>query len=420
MPRIDLDEYTADGEFRVGNDFFPPFSRTEMTDRWQRCAAMMEAQGYDALVLWGGFGVVFGAPAGQTNLSWLTNYAPCIQGYAVIGRDGVPTIVMRLGHHAVNARLITFVEDIRANYSVAQGAAERVAELGAAKGRIGIVGPHVGFPQTRITVPVEHRDILTEALPEAEFADASDDFESLRRVRSGEELDLLRRAGAFCDSVYRDVIDATKPGVTCTELRRIVNIRCAEEGATYVFCHLGAQPMANPADNYPDFYPIDRPVAPGDALMTELCLGYGTYWGKIWGSWFCGEPTDAYARMHDDAVAAHDAVADSLKPGLRAADLDAHAEALAGKGYELHYPLVNGWSAINHIPRAGAIAGTRQGGQVEAFRDWEFTAGETYTLVAWVGEPGTKRGLWAGSAGAIGAEGFERFNGPVATARHIV
>jgi Xaa-Pro dipeptidase len=399
-----------DFDTRPGNDFFPSFTRGEMMDRRRRTADMMKEQGLDALVIYGGFGVLFGSGGGQTNLTWLANYAACIQGYLVVARDGTLTLILRIAHHIENARDLTFIDDIRASYSVADGVAERLRELGAEKGRVGIVGPHVGRPTTRITIPVEHHQIITGALPGATLVDASDAFEAIRYVRTKEELNLLRDSGKLCDVVFKEMVEVTRPGITGTDLRRLVNIRCAEAGGTYVFCHIGSFPTANQHECYPDYYPNDRKVNAGDILYTELCLGYGTYWGKIWGTWFCGQPPAEYARMFQDAALAHDALLKEFKAGTRAQDYDRFAVALRDKGYELRYPLISGWSAINHNPQAGGVPDTKSGALVKPFHDWEFRAGETFTVVVWIAQPGTEKGVWVGTSGAVTETGFERFN----------
>ncbi len=400
----------SDSDVRPGNDFFPTFTRGEMMDRRRRTAAMMAEKGYHALVIWGGFGVLFGSAGGQTNMAWLANYGACIQGYLVVAPDGELTMVLRIAHHIANARDLTFIDDIRAHYSVVDGVAERLKELGADKGRIGIVGPHVGRPATRITIPVEHHQTITSALPDATLVDASDDFEALRYVRSKPELDLLRESGKLCDRVFKEMVAATRPGVSGTDLRRLVNVRCAEAGATYVFCHIGSFPTVNPHECYPDYYPTDRKINAGDVLYTELCLGYGTYWGKIWGTWFCGQPPDEYARMFEEASRVHEALLSEFKPGTRARDYDRFAVALKNKGYDIRYPLISGWSAINHNPQAGGAPGTKQGELVEPFRDWVFKPGETFTIVVWISLPGTEKGAWVGTSGALSDGGFERYN----------
>jgi Xaa-Pro aminopeptidase len=384
----------SDADVRPGNDFFPAFTRGEMTDRRRRTATMMAANSYDALVIWGGFGVLFGSAGGQTNMTWLANYAACIQGYLVVARSGE----------------LTFINDIRAHYSVADGVAERLRELSVEKGRIGIVGPHVGRPATRITIPVEHHRIITRALPDTTLVDASDDFEALRFVRSKPELDLLRESGKLCDRVFKEMVAATRPGISGTDLRRLVNVRCAEAGGTYVFCLIGSFPSANLHECYPDYYPTDRKVNAGDVLYTELCLGYGTYWGKIWGTWFCGQPPDEYVHMFEDASRAHNELLNAFKPGTRAQDFDRFAIALKDKGYDIRYPLISGWSAINHNPQAGGAPGSRQGDLVKPFRGWVFREGETFTIVVWICLPGTEKGVWVGTSGALTSDGFESFN----------
>ena len=397
------------------NDFFPPFTRGEMMERRRRVTAGMKERELDALVVWGGFGIVFGISPGQTNLCWLANYAACMQGYLVVSREGELTLILRLGYHVQNARDLTFIDDIRAHYEIDEFVAKRLKELGVERGRIGIVGPHRGRPATRITIPVEHHRTLERECPGVTLLDATEWYELLRFVRSEEELAVLRRAGALGDSIYAEMMAASRPGVSNRDLRRLVNRRCVEEGATYVFCHIGSFAMADPASAYPDYYPSERTIRGGDVLMTELCVGYGFYWNKIWGTWFCGEPTKLYRTMFEDARQIHDFVFATAKPGLRGVDFDPLAEVAAEKGYDLQYPVIVGWSAINHDPELGAVPGTAIRARIAQYDDWVLRTGETYTLVGWIAKPGTKHAVWVGSSGAVTAEGFQRFNGDAVT-----
>ena len=396
------------------NDFFPPFTRGEMMERRHRVATGMADQGFDALVIWGGLGIVFGISPGQTNLMWLANYAACMQGYLVVSREGNLTLILRIGNHVQNAKDITFIDDIRANYAIEEAVVDRLKELKVNKGRIGIIGPHVGRPATRITVPVEHHQTFTNSLPNATFENATGWYEALRFVRSEEEINLLRKAGTLGDSLYKQMIEASQPGVTNRDLRRLINVRCAEEGATYVFCHIGSFSTEN-LTNYPDYYPTDRRISVGEKLMTELCVGYGNYWNKIWGTWFCGEPTEEDRQMFEDAREIHDAVVSAARPNMCGAEFDKYAQIAAEKGYEILRPIIHGWSSINHDPAFGSMPNTKASKVTERYKDWVLRAGETYTVVGGISKQNTGKGLWVGSSGVITQNGYERFNSDVTT-----
>ena len=49
--------------------------------------------------------------------------------------------------------------------------------------------------------------------------------------------------------------------------------------------------------------------------MTEIAVGYGNYFGKLWGTFFVGEPTRDYKRLFNLAVSVHDRAIENLKPG---------------------------------------------------------------------------------------------------------
>jgi Xaa-Pro dipeptidase len=403
-----------DSEIPPLNDFFPPFTRGEMMRRRNLVATGMADQSFDALIIWGGLGIVFGTSPGQTNLMWLTNYSACMQGYLIVSREADLTLIIRFAAQVQNAKDITFIDDIRGNYVIEETVVDRLKELKVDRGRIGIVGPHVGRPATRITIPVEHHRIFTESLPNATFQNASDWYEALRIVRSEEEINLLRKAGKLGDSIYKQMIESSRPGATNRDLRRLVNVRCAEEGATYVFAHIGSFHAKNPS-NYADYYPTDRRISAGDRLMTELCVGYGNYWNKIWGTWFCGEPTEEYRQMYEDAREIHNAVVSAARPGMRGAEFDEFAQTAAEKGYEVLSPIIHGWSSINHDPAFGSVPDTKAATMSENFRDWVLRAGETYTVVGRILKLKTGRGLWVGSSGVITKNGYESFNSDVTT-----
>jgi Xaa-Pro aminopeptidase len=106
-----------------------------------------------------------------------------------------------------------------------------------------------------------------------------------------------------------------RAGAHPRELRRAMDTLAARAGATYPFGHIGAFSMAEPDGFYPDFYPVDRPISSGSLVMTELALGFGNYFAKLWGSYFVGDPTDDYRRLFDVAASVHDNLERHLRGG---------------------------------------------------------------------------------------------------------
>ena len=194
--------------------------------------------------------------------------------------------------------------------------------------------------------------------PQANFQVVTQWYESFRLIKSTEEIELMEKAGALTDLAHEELFLATRPGIRHSDLRRIVEGVAGRFGGKYPFSHVSSTPMAKPRSFYPDFYPTHRTIDTGDVVMTELTLGYGIYFGKLWGTYFVGEPIREYRKLFELAASVHDKAIDELKPGMRGRDVNQWLEPFKEAGYIQFLPLVNGWSTYNHAPSAGAIEGT--------------------------------------------------------------
>src|SRR5581483_2483649 len=159
-----------------------------------------------------------GRDLGQINAVYLSNYAAFIQSYVVVPLHDEPTVFVPLPEHIPNARDLSCLTDIRSSGTRCElGVAARLRELGLERGRIGVVGP-LNASWWKLTLPVEARDHFAEALPEAEFRNVSEQFERWRLIKSDEEIEHLRIAASINDAAQEAVVQATRPGITHSEL----------------------------------------------------------------------------------------------------------------------------------------------------------------------------------------------------------
>jgi Xaa-Pro dipeptidase len=393
----------------IGNDFFPPFSDAEMARRHARVRTGMQQKGLDALVIYGSLG--WGTSVGHVNLQYLTRYASLRDSFLVLPAVGEPTMFISLDLHIPNARDLAYVKDVR-SVDAGRNVAARLNELRLERGRIGVVGPgpSAGLATGRVTLYTEHRDLLCASLPSARFEDVTLWFEEFRLVKSDEEIALLMRGGQLTDLAHEEVFQLTRPGIRHTDLRRAVATLAARHGATYPFAHVGSFSMTNPTGYYPDFYPTDRRVEFGDVVMTELALGYGNYWGKLWGSYFVGTPTDEYLRLFEVAADVHDRIVPALRPGFRGCESKPFIDRIRGAGLGQSHVLIGGWSSLIHAPAMGALPGTPSAARAQQFDDFELEPGHTLTICVWLHVPDTRKGLWVGSSGVITEDGYQSYH----------
>jgi Xaa-Pro aminopeptidase len=399
----------------IANDAFPAFSDAEMARRHATVRAAMSKRDLDALLLYGA--IAMGNSPGQVNLQYLARYAAVIETYLLLPASGEPTMFLFVPYHIPNARAISYVQDIRPGNAL-QNAVRRIKELQLDRARIGIVGPGAAS-RAGYTMFVEQRKYLDDNLPAARFENATSWFDDLRLVKSDEELALLRRAGAITDLAHEEVFQMTRPGVSHLELRRALEELAARHGATFPFGHFSSISMNSPNGYYPDFYPTATPVARGELVMTEFALGYGNYWGKLWGSYFVGEPTSEYRRMFEVAARVHDDLVQGLKPGMTGREVNRFLEPIAAAGFEQPANvLVGGWSAMNHAPAMGAMQTSLSAPLASQYLEARLESRQALTLHVWLRAPGTEKGLWIGSSGAMTESGFERYNQyPISTLR---
>lgn len=365
----------------------------------------MGESGLDCLVIYGAYHYA-GNDLGQTNVVYLSNYASIAESYLVFPQNGEPTLIISIPIHIPNAKDISYVQDIRAGTNYAAVISERLNELGLVKGNIGLVGPG----RRNVTMPLEHHNFLVERFPKANFTQVTDWYETLRLVKSAEEIHVMERAGALTDLAHEEIFLATRPGIRHTDLRRIIGGVAARHGGTYPFSHVSSTSMENPEGFYPDFYPTHKTVEPGHIMMTEIALGYGNYFGKIWGTYFIGEPTKEYRKLFDLAVSVHDKAIVDLKPGMTGRDVKKYIEPFKQAGCTNYAPLMMGWSIYNHPPCAGAVDGSPAENWIKPTDlDFVFEPGLCVTIIAWPVTP-EKKGVWVGTTCVFTTEGLKKLH----------
>jgi len=336
----------------VDNNWLPPFSLEEFERRFELVRNGMREQGLDALVIYGAHSFA-GRDLGQINAVYLSNYAAFIQSYVVVPLHDEPTVFVPLPEHIPNARDLSCLTDIRSSGTRCElGVADRLRELGLERARIGVVGP-LNASWWKMTVPVEARDHFAEALPEAEFRNVSEQFERWRLIKSDEEIENLKIAASINDAAQEAVVQATRPGITHSELSDVGYAVSGRMRGNTAYIHMGSTSMTNPTMVYPDPFPTYKKVGPGEIVMSEHSVGFGSYYGKLMSTWFVGEPTKEYLELFELAAETYRNAIAELRPGMTTEDADRLIEPVAKAGYTISLPLVSGWSNYNSPPMGG-------------------------------------------------------------------
>jgi Xaa-Pro aminopeptidase len=317
------------------------FSATEIERRFALARDLMRAHDLGALVVFGNSGT---NRANMANAFWLSNHLDLHHSYVVVPLDESQDTALYTGltNHVPNAREVSEVPLIEwGGYDPAATVAERLRALGAARGRVGLVGVNAKFA---MGMPYAHYARLRERLPEVELVDVTAPFQRLRMVKSDEEVEWLRKAAELTDKAIVAVAEQARPGMTEIELVALGEAAYRADGGMPRIMFLRSMAMDDPTGCVPAQNPSHRELRSGDVIITEFSASYWGYTGQIHRPIFVdAEPTPEWQRMFDVAKQAYDAIAETIRPGATEADVIRAAEPIREAGYAIYDDLVHGY-----------------------------------------------------------------------------
>lgn len=385
-------------------EIFPRFSDAEYRRREAVVRREMTARGLDAIVAVGDSG---GRTANQANVYWLTNWIDPMVAYVIMTATGGPWLLMSNLLYLHTARRAGRAVEIEAcGMNPGSTLAQRLLDLGFAKGRIGIAGVrNVG----RSSMPAEHRDALISAMPEAHFEDALDVMVAARMIKSAEEIEWFERGAALTDKVIGHLAGNIRLGMPEYQLSALIHEAVLPEGGVVRLQFVGATPMAAPEIIFPWQYPSNRKLQRGDVLLTEISASYGACSGQIQRPFALGAvPTPEYQRLYDLAATCYHRIFEVLRPGATDAEVRAAAGFIEEEGFKTLDVLIHGWGIQIEPPRVDLPNAMikRELGPVA------FKQGMLIVVQPHVVSPDGKRGVQAGNLVVIeeqGARSLQRY-----------
>lgn len=191
---------------------------------------------------------------------------------------------------------------------------------------------------------------LQERLPDAQWRTASTVIAPVRCIKSPQEIDLLRTAGAAADVVWEHVIQLPLEGMTERALCNRIGDLLVEQGLDGVgFVNVGSGPNgASPHHNSGD-----RTLQHGDMVVMDFGGPLGGYHSDITRTFSIGVTGAEERRAYETVREAQEFGVRAVRPGVAAGEVDqstrTHIEAGGfgerfihrtghGLGLELHEP----------------------------------------------------------------------------------
>ena len=152
------------------------------------------------------------------------------------------------------------------------------------------------------------------------WVDAEAQVLAARAIKDPDEIALLRRALALCDTGQAAARQAAREGAT--ELEIWTEVRRAIDAAAGAPTPLIADLVSGPRTAEVGGPPTDRELREGELLLCDLVPRHGGVWGDSCATIAVGEAS-AWARgAHRQARDSLDAAIAEVRPGIRAGELD--------------------------------------------------------------------------------------------------
>jgi len=160
-----------------------------------------------------------------------------------------------------------------------------------------------------------------------------DEITRLRRIKTPQELDYIRRAEAIGDEVFTEILTYIKPGMT--EIQIAARIE-------YLLKMNGAEKSSFPAivasginSSMPHAVPSEKKVEEGDFLTLDFGCEYKGYCSDMTRTIVIGKASDKQKEIYNIVLEAQLAALDFIRAGVRGKDVDKVArDIIYGAGYE--------------------------------------------------------------------------------------
>ena len=309
-----FEHYVATEGRKVARDEFDQVSLAERDRRWARIRGEMAKRGVDCLLLNGNSGRWNEMNA---NIRYVAGYADPLSGtcYALFPTGGPGTLVTQMtGKRSLFT--LSWFEDLRVGQTIdlATIVEERLTDLGATKGTLGLVGM-VFRARENIGLPWNLLEEIKKRLPNLKIVDVTDLFFELRSVKSDEEIRCLEKSAEISEIGFEAHIKGYRPGMTEREYySAIVHAMDAAGAEPPTFLLLESGPLSGPWLTQ-DPIPSNRVLNRGDYIISEASPKFAGYQAQSLQCAILGKPNAEMRELVKYGAEVWHRVTDLLRPG---------------------------------------------------------------------------------------------------------
>jgi Xaa-Pro dipeptidase len=338
----------------------PTLSLKERDRRWELAREFMRENGLECLV----------AAPGNTYYSpdyfdaWFTN--DNATGFAILPLKSEPVYIVWAPMHCTlrmmenrKRGIEPWMEDYRVYTPATQGIVDVLREKGLDSAAVGMVGLEQQGPGAIGGIAHGNWSNILKQLPDADFSDVTRSFIELCRIKSEEELALIRYACYVGDLACEEMLKVVRPGVSETKIYAAIMGTIFENGANalHVILQTGVE---NISWGMPVWtYQAQEPpvVGKGDMVQAELFQLYGGVEAQQQMSVATKPVAPLTRELADVARRSYEIGINMMRPGVTFGEIvDAMEKPVLDAGGWYEMPLIHTMS-----PHGGINSGTAVG-----------------------------------------------------------
>lgn len=189
----------------------------------------------------------------------------------------------------------------------------------------------LGFEAEDMLYATYHK--LNKKLIMDELVPVGDEITRLRRIKTPQELEYIKKAEAIGDQVFSEILNFIKPGMTELEIAARIE---------YLLKVYGGQKCSFPAivasginSSMPHAVPTDKKIEKGDFLTMDFGCVYKGYCSDMTRTIVIGKASEKQKEVYNTVLKAQLAALDFIKAGLTGKEVDKVArDIIYGAGYE--------------------------------------------------------------------------------------
>ncbi len=323
---------------------YPEFSLAERNRRWAAVRALMAKEGLPVIV-------VPNNTAHSTDFQSSARYLSHVGGggdtevACVFPLEGDVTACVNRANTDWCAPVQHWTTDLRnTRRNPASGCVDRLRELDAGKGKIGVVGLGPGTRTPMGTILLGFYNQLREAFPDAEFVDATHILNEARYCKSEEEIAALQKSIDIVEKGVEAKVAAAKPGALDWDVWASVMSALFHNGSEMpVHCNWVSGPNAQHTRTRPTM----RRLARGDLIVDEIEASWIGYRAQQVQPVFVEEVDPVHGELIKVQGEIYQRLLEILKPGITVGEIAERTKEFVAAALPAKGPAVGARGRLN-------------------------------------------------------------------------